>query len=49
MLHALSFKEMMKYDSTITVTNIVDNNQIQLAHDVVPTLEGIQEVLYSYK
>jgi len=33
------FKEMMKYDSTITVTNTSNDNQIQLAHDVVPTLE----------
>jgi len=33
------FKEMMKYDSTITVTNMSDENQIQLAHDVVPTSE----------
>ncbi len=33
------FKEMMKYDSTITVTNTSDENQIQLAHDVVPTSE----------
>jgi len=33
------FKEMMKYDSTITVTSMFDDNQIQLAHDVVPTSE----------
>jgi len=33
------FKEMLKYDSTITVTNTSDNKQIQLAHDVVPMLE----------
>jgi len=33
------FKEMMKYDSTITVINMSDDNQIQLAHDVVPTSE----------
>ncbi len=33
------FKEMLKYDSTITVINTSDDNQIQLAHDVVPTSE----------
>jgi len=33
------FKEMMKYDSTITVINTSDENQLQLVHDVIPTSE----------
>jgi len=36
----LFFKEMLKYDSTITVTSMIDDQQIQLAIDAVPALEG---------
>ncbi len=35
----LLFKEMLAYDSTITVTNQSDDKQIQLAHDIVPMSE----------
>jgi len=35
----LFFKEMLNYNLTITVTNPFDDNQIQLVHDAVPTLE----------
>jgi len=33
------FKEMLKYDSTITVINTSDEHQLQLAHNVIPTSE----------
>jgi len=36
----LFFKEMLNYDSTITITNPTDDNQIQLATDAVPVLEA---------
>ncbi len=36
----LLFKEMLKYDSSITVENLTDTDQIQLASDAVPTDEN---------
>ncbi len=36
----LFFKEMLKYDSTITVTSMIDDQQLQLNIDAVPALEG---------
>jgi len=33
------FSEMLKYDSSITVENPIDNNQLQLATDAIPTNE----------
>jgi len=35
----LFFKEMLKYDSTITVPFMTDDQQIQLTTDAVPALE----------
>jgi len=35
----LLFKEMLKYDSMITVINTTDNKQLQLAHNIIPMLE----------
>jgi len=36
----LFFKEMIKYDSTITVFNPTDDQQIQLAYDAIPASEA---------
>jgi len=36
----LFFQEMIKYDSTITVNSMVDDQQLQLATNAVPALEG---------
>jgi len=33
-------KEMLKYDSSITVFNLTDDQQIQLEHDAIPALEA---------
>jgi len=35
----LFFKEMLNYDSMITVINTTDDQQLQLAHDIIPTSE----------
>jgi len=36
----LFYKEMLKYDSTLTVYNITDDKQIQLVHDSIPGSEA---------
>jgi len=43
----LFFKEMLNYDSTITITNPTDDKQIQLATDAVPMLEAEFKKLFT--
>jgi len=45
----LFFKEMLKYDSMIMVIINHDEQQIQLAHDVIPMLEEKLKFFYSHK